>query len=162
MEKRYQKPKSEYGQQLEEKQGLKKTYGLRERQFHRYFNEGGNPEAIVQLLEQRFDNVVFRCGFAATRSAARQLVSHGHIQINGKNVNLPSLRVKIGDRVHIHPSSKEIIPFHDLSLTLKKYEPPAWISVDVASVTATITANPTVDDPILMASVRPVIEFYRR
>lgn len=148
--------------QLEEKQGMKATYGIRERQFRRYFDEGEGPEGILQLLERRFDNVVFRCGFAQTRPAARQLVGHGHIQINGKNVNIPSLRVKIGDIISIHPTSVKIAPFGDLALTLKKYEAPAWITLDRKEFAAKITAHPTTDDPIVMASIKPIIELYSR
>ena len=159
---RRQKPKSEYGLQLEEKQGMKAIYGLRERQFRRYFDEGEDPTTIMQLLERRLDNVVFRCGFAQTRSAARQLVSHGHIQINGKNVNIPSFRVKIGDNISIHPTSVKIVPFGDLELTLKKYEAPAWISLNKKEPAAKIVAYPTADDPILMASIKPIIELYSK
>lgn len=160
--KRYKKPKSEYGQQFEEKQTLKKTYGLREKQFRRYFKEGGDPESIIQLLEVRFDNVVYRCGFAISRPFARQLVSHGHIQVNGRNVNLPSFRVKIDDIVSIHPSSVSITPFKDLTMRLSKFEAPSWINLDKKSLKATVIGKPTAEDPIIMASVKPIIEFYSR
>ena len=116
----------------------------------------------MQLLETRLDNTVFRCGLASTRQFARQLVSHGHIQINGKNVNIPSFRVKIGDKVSIHPSSAGIVPFKDLSLSLVKYEAPSWIDLDKKSLTAVIVAHPKVEDPMITASVRPIIEFYSR
>jgi len=162
MTKGRQRQKSEYGRQLEEKQGLKETYGLREQQFRRYFREGGNPDLIMKLLEQRLDNVTFRCGFASTRKFARQLVSHGHIQVNQKNVDLPSHRVKVGDSIRIHPGSLKIVAFQDLTLTLKKYEPPTWIELDKTALQAKIVKNPIVDDPIIMASVKPIIEFYRR
>jgi len=157
-----QKPKSEYGQQLEEKQSLKETYGLRERQFRRYFDKGKNPESIMRLLETRLDNVVYRCGFASTRAAARQLVGHGHIQVNGRNVNLPSFGVKINDTVSIHPSSINIVPFKDMSITLKKYNPPDWISLDKDTVKSKIVANPKVEETFITASIRPIIELYSR
>lgn len=162
MAQRRHKPKSEYGVQLEEKQGMKATYGLRERQFRRYFDEGERPEAIMELLERRFDNVVFRCGFAQTRKAARQLVSHGHMQVNGENVNIPSFRINVGDVVRIHPASLKTIPSQDLVLTLKKYEAPYWIDLDKTELTAKIVARPAVDDPIIMAHIKPIIELYSR
>lgn len=160
--KQRQRPKSEYGLQLEEKQGLKATYGVREKQFHRYFTIGGNPEAIFGMLEKRLDNAVFRCGFAKTRKAARQLVSHGHIQINGKNVNLASYRVKVSDVVSVHPKSAGVGALKDISLLLKKYEPPAWIELDKEKCQAKIVGHPTADDPLVMSSLKPVIEFYSR
>ncbi len=160
--KQRQKPKSEYGLQLEEKQGLKATYGLREKQLHRYFVRGENPEGIFGMLERRLDNVVFRCGFAVSRKAARQLVGHGHIQLNGKNVNIPSYPVRIGDVVSVHPKSVGIAAFKDMSLLLKKYEPPVWIELDKESCLAKIIRVPIADDPLVFASLKPVMEFYSR
>jgi small subunit ribosomal protein S4 len=157
-----QKPKSEYGLQLEEKQGLKATYGLREKQLHRYFVRGENPEGIFGMLEKRLDNVVFRCGFAVSRKAARQLVSHGHIQLNARNVNIPSQSVRIGDVVSVHPASVKIGVFKDMNLLLKKYEPPAWIELDKENYQAKIIGMPIADDPLVFASLKPVIEFYSR
>ena len=156
------KPKSEYGLQLEEKQTLKRTYGLREKKFRRYFDEGKDPEIILQKLELRLDNVVFRSGIAYTRKFARQLVNHGHVQLNGRNVDLPSLQVKIGDVISIHPSSKNIIPFKDLSLTLKKHEAPEWISLNKKDINAKIVASPQADEFLIASSIRPIIEFYSR
>ena len=116
----------------------------------------------MQMLDTRFDSVVYKCGFAQTRSAARQLVSHGHIQINGSNANLPSLRVKINDVLSIHPSSAGIGPFKEIKLTLKKYEPPSWIALDKEKLSAKIVGLPTADDPLIMASIQPIMEFYSR
>ncbi len=159
---RGQRTKSEYGQQFAEKQGLKEIYGLREKQFRGYFRRGKDPDSIMRGLEMRFDNVVYRCGFAPTRRAARQLVSHGHIQVNGHDVNLPSFRVKINDIVSIHPLSANIAPFKDLALSLSKFETPAWISLDKIELRATISASPKIEDPMIIASVKPIIEFYSR
>lgn len=159
---RRRKPKSEYGLQLYEKQQLKETYGLREKKFMRYFIEGKEPEKIVQLLDSRLDSVVFRSGFAKSRKFARQLVSHGHMRVNGQNVNLPSFNVKVGDVISIHPTSQNIAPFKDLSLTLKKYEPPEWILLDKKSISAKVVALPSVDESLITSSIRPIIEFYSR
>jgi small subunit ribosomal protein S4 len=157
-----QKPKSEYGLQFKEKQDVKNIYGLREKQFRRYFVNVKNPQSIVQMLDIRFDSVVYKCGFAKTRKLARQLVGHGHIQINGSNANLPSLRLKINDVISIHPSSVNIAPFKEIKATLKKYEPPSWIALDKENLSAKITALPTADDPLIMASIKPIMEFYSR
>jgi len=162
MPRRGPKQKSEYGQQFEEKQGLKAIYGLRERQFRSYFGHGKDPDSIIRDLEYRLDNVVYRCGFAGTRKFARQLVVHGHIQVNGRNVNAPSYKVKLKDTISIHPSSSDIVPFRELSVDLAKYEVPTWIILDKKSLTGVISSPPVVEDPIIMASVRPIIEFYSR
>lgn len=162
MPRRGPRSKSEYGEQFEAKQKLKEAYGLREKQFRGYFTRGKDPDSIVGALETRFDNVVYRCGFASTRKFARQLVSHGHIQVNGRNVNLPSLKIKINDIVSIHPRSLNIAPFKDLALIMSKFEPPPWISLDKKELRATISASPKIDDPIIIASVKPIIEFYSR
>lgn len=162
MAQRRKKPKSEYGIQLGEKQKIKETYGLREKKLRRYFDEGKDPESILQALELRLDNVVFRSGIAYTRKFAKQLVNHGHIQLNGRNADLASLQVKIGDVISIHPSSKNIVPFKDLSLTLKKYEAPEWISLNKKDIAAKIVASPSIDEFLITSSIRPIIEFYSR
>ncbi|MBI1888659.1 MAG: 30S ribosomal protein S4 [Candidatus Spechtbacteria bacterium] len=156
------KQKSEYGAQLAEKQELRESYGLREVQFRRYFRRAKNPEEAIKFLEARLDNVVFRCGFAPGRKFARQLVSHGHIQVNGKNVNVPSYEMRVGDTVNIHPLSLKLVPFQNLGLTLQKYEPPIWIELDKAQFRGKIIGQPVVDDPLIIAQVRPIIEFYSR
>lgn len=156
------KPKSEYGLQLQEKQQLKDTYALRERKFRRYFEAGKDPEEIMRMLESRLDNVIFRAGFATTRRAARQIVNHGHIQVNGKNINLPAYSLKTGDTITIHPSSKNIGPLKDLSIVLQKYEAPEWLVLDKKSLRVKISAIPLVDEVLIESSIRPTIEFYSR
>ena len=156
------KQKSEYGKQLAEKQELKKTYALRERQFRKYFHIGSDPDSIFKLLEMRIDNTVYRAGFASSNRAARQMVSHGHIQLNGKNIDVPSRSVKINDVISIHPLSVKKELFKDLILRLKKYEPPAWIALDIEKLTAKIILSPTAEDPIVSSRIKPVIEFYSR
>src|SRR5215831_12205758 len=104
---------SEYGKRLREKQKLKRFYGLLERQFRRYFalasrSTENTGEALLSLLERRLDNVVHRLGFAPSRAAARQLVAHGHIQLNGKNCNIPSLTVKKGDKIAVKNKAKSL------------------------------------------------------
>jgi len=120
-------PLSEYGKQLQEKQELKAQYNLRERQFRQYvkntlkLSTGGNAEEqLVQQLERRLDNVVFRMGLGETRKQARQLVSHGHIHVNGKAVRIPSYQGKSGDKIRVRPNSQEKSFFKNRKLTLKK------------------------------------------
>src|SRR3989344_4817291 len=144
------RPKSEYGTQFHEKQ------------FKRYFTFGASPESVVELLESRLDNIVYRAGFAITRKFARQLVSHGHFKVNGKNVDIPSYRAKIGDEISVHPLSQSIIPFKDLSITLKKHEPPAWFAIDADKLSIRILSAPKVDDSFISSSIKPIIEFYSR
>jgi len=156
------KQKSEYGKQLAEKQELRGTYALRERQFRKYFHAGSDPDSIFQLLETRIDNTVYRAGFASSNRAARQMVSHGHIQLNGRNIDVPSLQVKLNDIISIHPLSVKKELFKDLALRLKKYEPPAWITLDNEKLTAKITSLPAAEDPMVSSRIKPVIEFYSR
>jgi small subunit ribosomal protein S4 len=126
---------SEFGTQLQEKQRFQFSYGLRESQVKRLFKEAlKNPsvtgDIFMSFLERRLDNVMFRLGFAPSRSVARQLVGHGHICVNGRRVTIPSYRVNVGDTISIRPESKEMGLFKNLSETLKKYEPPHWLAVD--------------------------------
>src|SRR3989344_1798142 len=135
---------SEFGTQLQEKQKLKLSYGLRERQFKNYLLSAikqkavNTADAVFYYLELRLDNCVFRMGIAPTRSSARQLVNHGHILVNGKKVTIPSYRVKIGDKISIREGSKAKNVFKDLSSFLKKYEAPVWISLNKEKVMGTI------------------------
>lgn len=139
---------SDYGVQLRDKQKTKFSYGLRERQFAIYVKEaakkfGGNAqEFLFQFLESRLDNVVFRLGFSASRFGARQLVSHGHILVNGKKVDIPSYRIKIGDKISIRPQSVEKGIFKDIDIKIKKYNPPVWISLDKAKKEGEIVGKP--------------------
>lgn len=157
--------KSSYGKQLMEKQSAKRMYGLRERQFANYVVEaakktGDTSVFLIQYLESRLDNVVFRMGLAKSRAAGRQLVGHGHIAVNGHKVDLPSYRVKIGDTVAVYEKSitKKII--ENLKEGLTKVEPPAWIGLDAKNLSAKILNSPTVDSKPFNAKV--IIEFYSR
>ncbi len=131
---------SEYGTQLREKQSLKFSYGVRGRQFENYLKEGN----AVNLLESRLDNVVFRMGLSDSRSGARQIVSHGHILIDGKRVDIPSYRLKINQKILIRSQSLGKKIFRDLDLKLKNYNPPAWLKLDKEKKEAEIIGKPTV------------------
>src|SRR3989344_6191245 len=127
--------RSEFGTQLAEKQKLKAIYGLRERQFRRYFDfasekKGVTAQIMMELLERRLDNIVFRLGLASTRHAARQLVAHGHFAVNGRRTYSPSYAVKPGDNIEIKESSKTKKIFENIRTILKKFEPPSWLELD--------------------------------
>ncbi|MDO8558094.1 MAG: 30S ribosomal protein S4 [bacterium] len=161
------RPKSEFGTQLLEKQKVKWVYGILERQFRRYVEEatrhkGITGEMLVQRLEHRLDNVIYRTGFAPSRNAARQLVSHGHITVNGKKVSIPSFEVRMGDVVGIRTLSRPKKIFGELTLRLKKYAPPSWLSLDKEKLEGTVSGAPTIADAAIPADIQKIIEFYSR
>jgi len=158
---------SEYGRQLIEKQKIRFTYGISEKQLKNYFKEiinqkGNKEELFVKKLESRLDNVVFRLGWASSRKSARQLVSHGHILVNGKKVDIPSFQVKKGDVIKIKEKSKQKKPFKDLSTLLKKYEPPRWLSLDKKKLEGKVKGEPTIEDMGKISELNMVIEYYSR
>ncbi|HEU5394681.1 MAG TPA: 30S ribosomal protein S4, partial [Candidatus Methylomirabilis sp.] len=127
--------RSEYGLQLREKQKMKRIYGVLEGQFRRYFQmatqqRGVTGENLVRLLEQRLDNVVHRLGIGPSRAAARLLVRHGHIQVNGQKVDIPSALVRVGDVVQVRPSSRELTVIRQALESARKRPTPAWLEVD--------------------------------
>jgi small subunit ribosomal protein S4 len=158
---------SEYGKQLMEKQKLKIIYGVREQQFRNYFSKasragGRTAQELISLLEQRLDNAVYRLGWATTRAQARQMVSHGHITINGRRVTIPSYQLKVGDALAIRAGSREKGMFSDIDIRLKKFEPPSWLELDKKNLTARATRTPdgaAVDVPVELAQI---VEFYSR
>jgi len=158
---------SEYKHQLSEKQSLKKTYGLLERQFSRYFKEasaerGDTREILMRKLETRLDNVVFRLGLVKSRTAARQLVGHGHIVVNNRRVNIPSYSVQTGDVVALKDKIKKSKLMESLPLTLKKFEPPQWLVLDHEKIEGTVIKQPGAIDFTDLASVGLIVEFYSR
>ena len=159
---------SEFGAELKDKQRVKFLYGLRERQFENYvlsaIAQSAMPtdEAIVAKLEMRLDNVVYRLGFATTRAAARQLVNHGHITVNGKRVNAPSYQTKIGDEIRVKQSSAQKALFADLSTTLKKYSAPAWLELNKTDFSGKAVARPPAGDFIKSYNLSSIVEYYSR
>ena len=125
---------SEYSLQLREKQKARYTYGVLEKQFRRYYEEahrvsGKTGEALLQILESRLDNVIYRAGFAQTRRQARQMVSHGHIIVNGQKVNIPSFRVTPQDIIDVKPGSLNAVPFVIAREVFGERDVPAWLTV---------------------------------
>lgn len=138
---------SEYARQLNEKQKIKYTYGLRDAQMRRLFTVAAKSaettgQLFLVLLERRLDNAVFRAGFAPSRSVARQLVGHGHIHVNGRKTKAPSFQVKVGDVISVRPESKNHALLKEIGAHLEKYEAPSWISLDAPKGQATIKALP--------------------
>lgn len=158
---------SEYGMQLSEKQKVRWNYGVSERQLKRYFREiahhkGNKKELLIVKLESRLDNAVFRLGWAKSRRLARQMVSHGHILVNGKKVNIPSYQVKKSDVIRIKETSQGINLFKDLKTVLKKQETPQWLSFDSRKLEAKVLGKPNLDDAGKVGELDMIIEFYSR
>jgi small subunit ribosomal protein S4 len=155
---------SPYAIRLNEKQKLRWNYGLGERQLHNLFRRAAagasnTGERLIELLEARLDNVVFRAGFAPTIPAARQLVNHGHIAINGRRVTFPGYSVRVGERVGVTPRGGRNDRVAS-ALALPRFAPPRWLSVDAATFTATVVASPDVASSLLHVDHRLVVEFY--
>ncbi|HJF66328.1 MAG TPA: 30S ribosomal protein S4, partial [Slackia equolifaciens] len=134
---------SEYGMQLREKQKAKFIYGVLEKQFRSYFNKakrmpGITGDNLMQILESRLDNVVFRLGFAKTRKEARQAVSHGHILVNGRRVDIPSFRVRPGDLVAVAPKAKEMLVTKNAIVANASVQVPAWLEVDIEKLQGSV------------------------
>jgi len=158
---------SDYKRQLLEKQKMRFSYGISEKQLSRYvresFEQGHQP--ITQLLarlESRLDNVVYRLGFAKTRRLARQMVSHGHIQINGRRLNIPSHEVKVGSVISIREQSKGSPLFLALNEGLLEHTPPHWLSLDVKNLTGEKKAEPTYEPSETVFDPQQVLEYYSR
>jgi small subunit ribosomal protein S4 len=164
----FSKPKTEYGIQLNEKQKARFIYGLGERQFRNLVTEallkkGTNPtQSIFELLETRLDSVVYRLGLSPTRSGARQMVSHGHIAVNGRRVNTPSLRVKMGDVISVNGRSAAKALFASFDERFKDVTVPGWLSFDPGKRTATVQGMPQYVKSENMFDLNTVIEFYSR
>ncbi|TAL49033.1 30S ribosomal protein S4 [Patescibacteria group bacterium] len=164
----YSRSKSDYGAQLSEKQKARYTYCLTEKQFSRYAKtalakkDARAAARLFESLELRADNVAYRAGFAPTRLAARQLVSHGHLTVNGKRINAPSHQLTPRDVLSIRVGSEKKPLFADLSERLKIYTVPSWIVLDKEEKKATIQAKPTYEAAGLLFDLRAILEFYSR
>lgn len=162
MPKQRRRNKTEYGIQFEEKQKLRNSYGLRERQFHNYFKKSETAEDVFQLLEARLDSTVYRLGFAMTLPAARQLVGHGHVMINGRKTTVPSYQVRPHDHISIRPGSMQKGVFADLDERLKKHQTFSWLSLDKEKKEGAIVSKASLQEIGSDINIRLVIEFYNR
>ena len=157
----------EFGIQLREKQKVRRVYGVLERQFRNYFreaefHEGVTGEALLQSLETRLDNVVFRLGFASSRAQARQLVNHGHFAVNGVPTDVASYALKPGDRVEVRESRRGREAFKVIRETLRSHTAPDWLALDAAKLSGSIATMPRRDQMPLDLSEQLVVEYYSR
>ncbi len=157
----------DYGIQLREKQKVRRVYGVLERQFRNYYrvaesHTGVTGEALLQSLETRLDNVVFRLGFASSRAQARQLVNHGHFAVNGVPSNIASYALKPGDRVEVRESRRGREAFKVVKETLRSHTAPDWLSLDAAKLSGTVVSIPRRDQMPLDLSEQLVVEYYSR
>ncbi len=161
---------SEYGVEFAEKQKLKNWYNLSEHQFYQYVSKAlserkkaeETPLELLNLLERRFDNVVFRLGFAASKKEARQLVSHGFFFVNGKKVNIPSFQLKKGDVVSLAASKAKKEKTKVFSLRLKKAQPPAWLKLLKEKMEGKVLRDLNLSDLSFPAEISSIFEFYSR
>jgi small subunit ribosomal protein S4 len=159
--------RSDYGMQLIEKQKAKKQYLLNEKQFRILFDHaakkrGNTEELLLQLLELRLDNVVYRSAMGASRAEARQLVNHGHFLVNGKPVNIPSYKVKQGDVIKLKDRSKRSKKFANLEAKIKKAEIPGWLNMNAADFSVKVLHEPAAKDLRVNFTPQIIVEFYSR
>lgn len=158
---------SDYGLQLREKQKLRRMYGILERQFSRYYKEasrrtGATGKTLLEILECRLDNVVYRMGFAATRAEARQLVGHKAIQVNGKVVNIPSYSVKVGDTVEVRERAKKQLRIQSALAIAKQLAWPEWVEVDDTKMSGKFKSIPEREDILKDINENLVVELYSK
>jgi small subunit ribosomal protein S4 len=159
---------SEYGLQLREKQKVRRYYGVLESQFHKHYVEaerrgGVTGDNLLQILETRLDNVVYRMGFADSRKQARQLVRHGHFVVNGRKTNIPSFIVRAGDEVKVRPESRSREYFKDFGEVLSTKQAPDWLSMNIAELGGKVLSLPSRDQievPAFNESL--IVEYYSR
>ena len=157
----------DYGLQLREKQKVRRVYGVLERQFRNYFDSAENRpgvtgESLLRSLELRFDNVVYRSGFAPSRAAARQLVNHGHFAVNGVPTDISSYQLKPGDKFEVRESRREREPFKVAKETLKNHQAPEWLAIDATKLSGSIATPPSRDQMPLDLNEQLVVEYYSR
>ncbi|MEK7651857.1 MAG: 30S ribosomal protein S4 [Patescibacteria group bacterium] len=158
---------SEYGTQLKEKQKAKWTYGILEKQFRNYFKEasqkrGITGDALLQILESRLDNIVYRLGFAETRAQARQLVSHGFFDVNGKKVNIPSYRTRVGEVIAFRESKKKSKYIDVLKQKLKNAKTQEWLELNSDQLSGKVLSTPNQEQIDSRINTQLIVELYSR
>ena len=154
---------SEYGTQLREKQKTKRFYGVLEKQFRKTYERaehmrGKTGENLLQLLETRMDNIVYRMGFAQSRSEARQLVTHGHFTVNGRKMNIPSATLRVGDVVEVRETSRKSVKFQEI----EKRNLPAWLTFDPEALKGTVVQIPAREDVDIEVNETLIVELYSK
>jgi small subunit ribosomal protein S4 len=159
---------SDYAKQLREKQKLRRIYGLMEAQFRRYYlaastKPGITGEIMLQLLERRLDNVVFRMGYAINRLVSRQMVTHGHFMVNGRKVDIPSYQVRVGDQIRVREKSKSMKPIQQALETLpRRGGVPAWLEFNPETLTGVFKKIPTREEISLPIEEQLIVELYSK
>ena len=166
-QKRRRRQDSEYGIQLREKQKAKFIYGVLEKQFHMYYEKarrmnGVTGSNLMSLLESRLDNVVFRLGFARTRKEARQTVSHGHIFVNGRRVDIASYRVRPGDVVAVAPKAKDMLVIKSALVSAENRQVPSWLELDIEKLQGTVLNIPSRDQIDMDIQEQLIVELYSK
>jgi small subunit ribosomal protein S4 len=159
--------RSDYGEQLREKQKVKRIYGIAERQFRGYYHKavrmkGITGQNLIQLLERRMDNAVYRMGFCSDHAEARQLVRHGHFRVNGKKVNIPSYLVRPGDVVEVVDSSRLVTRIVEALAAVERRGVPAWIELQADAFKGTVKSHPTREDVTLPIREQLIVELYSK
>ncbi|HTE51301.1 MAG TPA: 30S ribosomal protein S4 [Kofleriaceae bacterium] len=159
--------RSDYGEQLREKQKVKRIYGIAERQFRGYYYKasrmkGVTGDNLIQLLERRLDNAVYRMGFASDHAEARQLVRHGHFKVNGRRVNIPSYLVRANDVVEVRDSSRAVTRIVEALGAVERRGVPRWMELDKDGFKATVKAMPARDDVTLPIREQLIVELYSK
>ncbi len=156
---------SEYGKQLQEKQKARFMFGITEKQFRKYYQKATKAEGITGIellkgLERRLDNLVYRSGFASTRRQARQLVTHGHFELNGRRVDIPSIEIKVGDKLVVRTKSQKSPLFEEIKK--QKDASVKWINADNGKLTIEVIALPGEDDVETIINSQMIVEFYSK
>jgi small subunit ribosomal protein S4 len=162
-----QRKTSEYAKQLREKQKVKRMYGLSEGQFRNTFEVANREPGVTGTnlliaLETRLDNIVYRLGFAASRKAARQLIGHGHVQVNGRRVDIPSYRVEPGEEVRVEPASREQISVKLAQESASRGAPVSWLSIDQEKAAGRLVERPTRETIPINAQEQLIVELYSK
>lgn len=163
-QKALRKKLSDFALQLREKQKVKRMYGVLERQFRRYFKDaskekGNTGVALLRSLETRLDNVIYRLGFAPSRAAARQLVNHGHVRVNGKKVDIPSFTVSAGNIISLREKSQKLSSVSE-ALKQREDQPPSWLKRQ--ALVGKVVKSPEVEDVESIANEQLIVEYYSR
>jgi len=158
---------SDYGLRLREKQRVRRIYGVKESQFRRYFEiadrqKGVTGTNLLVLLERRLDNVVYRLGFADSRSQARQLVKHGHFLVNGRRVDIPSYQVRVGDEIKVREKSKDIVPIVQAIEAVARRGVPDWLELDADNRKGVVKAMPERSHITMPIQEQYIVEFYSK
>ena len=163
----YRRKESDFALQLRAKQKARRLYGIYERQFRRYFREAQRQKGLTGVnllisLESRLDNVVYRLGFSSSRAQARQIVLHGHFDVNGRKTNIPSYLVKPGDIIAVRDISRGKTYFKEVSQILDDSQVPAWLSLDLTNLTGKMVDLPSRDDIDVSINEQLIVEYYSR